>query len=82
MNSARVYKMGSVFLVKVLKIRDMLEIVRVNLTAVYYEVRLYIILKLNDLKLPALIRENLRRLCKDLRVRSRRSRYRNLALRL
>ena len=61
-------QIGALFLIEIVQIGDMLEVVGVDLTAVYHQVGLDIVLKLGDLQLPALLGENLRGLGQNLRM--------------
>ena len=65
------YKVCSLLLVEALQIRDMLEIVGIDLSAVYDLVGLYIVLKYLDLQIIAFFSQ--KGLCglKDLSVRCR-----------
>ena len=73
MNSARRYQLGAVFLIEVLKIRQVLEVVGVDLAVVYNVVGDNVVGELPNFKGNSLLCEDL--LCnrKDLCVRSGRS---------
>ena len=50
--------MGSLFFIKAVKVRDMLEIVCVKLTTLYHLIRLYIVIKYGYLQIIALLLQN------------------------
>ena len=69
MDAAGVHKVRALLFVKVLKIRDVLEVVCVKLAAFDNVVRLHIVLELLDLQRPALGLEDGLGLREDLGVR-------------
>ena len=50
MDTAGIYQMGTFLLVEALQIRDMLEVVSIELTGLYYFIGLYIIIKYLNLQ--------------------------------
>ena len=58
MNRARAHQMRAVFRVEVLKIGDVLEVVRVQIARFELEVRLNIVVKDHDLQINAFLSEN------------------------
>ena len=69
MDAAGVHKVRALLFVKVLEIREVLEVVRVKLAALDDVVRLHIVLELLDLQRPALSLEDGLGLREDLGVR-------------
>ena len=55
MNSPCIYQMGALFFIKTVQIRDMLEIVGVEISAFHHLIGLYIIVKNSYLKVIALL---------------------------
>ena len=70
-NIPRIHKMGSLLIIKAVQVRNMLHVICVKLSGFHHQVRLDIVLKLHDIQLVAVVFQNLRCLCKDLRVRNR-----------
>ena len=71
MDLARNYQVCALLRVEALKIRNMLEVIGVDLSAVYYLIGLYVVLEDFDLQFIAFLCQN--RLCsfQDLRMRCR-----------
>ena len=57
MDAAGIYKVCTLLFIETLKIRDMLEIVCIKLSALHYEIRLYIVIEYGDLKSITLLLE-------------------------
>ena len=53
MDTTCIYQMCSLLFIEIVQIWDMLEIVCIKITAFYYQVRLYIIVKYSYFKVPA-----------------------------
>ena len=75
MDASRVDKVRLVLFVETLQIRNMLEIVRVQFSALDYKIRLHIIFKYDNLQLPSFRRQYFARFFKDLSMRNGRSRH-------
>ena len=58
MDSASIYKMCSLLFIEVVKIRNMLEIICIEITALYYEVWLYIVIKYGNFQIPSFLFED------------------------
>ena len=57
-DSACIYEVCSLLFVEVVKIRNMLEIVRIKISALYYKVWLYIIIKYRNFQIPSFFLED------------------------
>ena len=53
MDTTCIYQMCSLLFIEIVQVWDMLEIVCIKITAFYYQVRLYIIVKYSYFKVPA-----------------------------
>ena len=69
MNAAGIYQMCTFLFVKAVKVRNVLEVVGIEIAALYNQVGLYIIIKNCDLKIIALFSQKRFRLLQDLGVR-------------
>ena len=56
MDTAGIYQMGTFLLVEALQIRNMLEVVCIEITGLYYLIRLYIVIKNLNLQSITLLR--------------------------
>ena len=75
MDTAGINKVSTVLCIEVVKVRNVLEVVCVDLAALNYEVGLYIIFKFGNLKGPTLGSKDLCCLSKDLCMRCGRCCY-------
>ena len=69
MDAARVYKMCSLFFIKAVQIRNVLEIIGIKFARFHYKIRLYVIIKFNDVQFISIPLENVCRLCENLGMR-------------
>ena len=75
MNVSYSYQVCSVFSVVLIEVRNVLEVVCVNVAICCSNVWLYIVIELDDFECPSLFSESVRNGVEDLCVRCRRSSY-------
>ena len=69
MDAACIYQVCAFLFVEAVKVRDVLEVVGIEIAALYNQVGLYIIIKNCDLKIIALFSQKWFRLLQELSVR-------------